>query len=108
MGIPLINLSFFKRMLNQVNDDKDDLDIESSNKTEVELAKSSAEIDEKVSKYGSSSKVQRSQTLKDLQVDSKTLKASKVNNSKDSKSKESVKQASESEKSNDDGRDIEF
>ena len=101
MGIPLINFSFIKRALNQIDVDEEDLNIESGDKVEAELAKSSKEIDEKFSKYGNSSKAQRRETLKQVHVSQKDLKASKA---KDSSSIENTKQ--EEKNKDDDEREI--
>lgn len=68
MGIPFVNFSFIKRVLNQIDVDEKDLNSESTDKVEAELAKSSKEIDEKFSKYGNSSKAQRRKTLEAVKV----------------------------------------
>ena len=68
MGIPFVNFSFIKRVLNQIDVDEKDLNSESTDKVEAELAKSSKEIDEKFSKYGNSSKAQRRKTLETVKV----------------------------------------
>ena len=101
MGIPFVNFSFIKRALNQIDIDEEDLDIDSTDKVEAELAKSSEEIDEKFSKYGKSSKAQRRETLKEVHVSQKDLKASKAKNSS---SKENTKQ--EEKNKDDDEREM--
>ena len=50
-----------------------ELDIDSTDKTEVELAKSSESIDNKVNAYGNSGKAQRREVLKSVKVEQKDL-----------------------------------
>ena len=58
-----------KNMVKSKSDVSDgELDIKSSNKIESELAKSSEEIDKKVSRYGGTSKAQRNQLLSENRV----------------------------------------
>ena len=68
MGIPFIDFRFIKRALNQIDVEEKDLNLESTDKVEAELAKSSREIEEKFSKYGNSGKAQRSETLEAVKV----------------------------------------
>ena len=73
MGIPFIDLSFIKRVLNQIDVEEKGLNLESTDKVEAELAKSSREIEEKFSKYGNSGKAQRRETLKAVKVEKNDL-----------------------------------
>lgn len=68
MGIPFIDFRFIKRALNQIDVEEKDLNLESTDKVEAELAKSSREIEEKFSKYGNSGKAQRRKTLETVKV----------------------------------------
>ena len=56
-----------------------ELDIDSTDKTEVELAKSSESIDNKVNAYGNSGKAQRKEVLKSVKVEQKDLTSIKRN-----------------------------
>ena len=88
MGIPVINFKFLKRMITQIDDKEVGLNQNSSNKIEAELAKSSAEIDEKFKKYNEHKKVQRKKILDETKVSKEQLNTVSKENSKSSKEQE--------------------
>ena len=63
---PFITIKNMVKSKSDISDNE--LDIKSSNKIESELAKSSEEIDKKVSRYGGTSKAQRNQLLNENRV----------------------------------------
>ena len=88
MGIPVINFKFLKRMITQIDDKEVGLNQNSSNKIEAELAKSSAEIDEKFEKYNEHKKAQRKKILDETKVSKEQLNTVSKENSKSSKEQE--------------------
>ena len=73
MGIPVIDFSFLKRMITQIDDDEIDLNPNASNKIEAELAKSREEIEGKVDKYNEHRKEKRKKILEETKVNEKQL-----------------------------------
>ena len=73
MGIPVINFSFLKRIITQVDENENDLDLNSSDKIESELARSSEEIDKKFEKYNERRKEQRKKILDETKVSKEQL-----------------------------------
>ena len=104
VGIPLINFSFIKRMLNQIDVDEKSLDIKSTDKVEAELAKSeSGRVKEIADSFnGGTSKAQRRATLNQIHVPQENLKKAEAKNRI---SEENTQNKSESSRTNeDDGR----
>ena len=88
MGIPVINFKFLKRMITHIDDKEVGLNQNSSNKIEAELAKSSAEIDEKFEKYNEHKKAQRKKILDETKVSKEQLNTVSKEKSKSSKEQE--------------------
>lgn len=70
---PILTLISYAKSKEEINTDLD-LDLNSSNATEVELAKSQKEIDAKVENFGGSGKAQRQAMLNKTKVNPKDIK----------------------------------
>lgn len=99
MGIPVIDFSFLKRMITQIDDDEIDLNPNASNKIEAELAKSREEIEGKVDKYNEHRKEKRKKILEETKVSKEQLKT--VQNGKSKTLKEQEKQEKGKERDDD-------
>ena len=83
MGIPVIGFKFLKRMITQVDEEEQELDRNSTNDIEAELAKSSEEIDKKFANYGTQTRAQRKKILEETKVTKEQLNKNKAENNKE-------------------------